>query len=140
MKYLQDYLTEKQSKLFEKYGVFFAFNNDQWDEAVDKTIDKKDYSHIMSGMYCPTKNAAEFIVEHALVVKAAVEEDIAENGLNLIIRRELSNHECYYTGDIDDAVDKLVPMYPVTVEDIWHVFKNKQYEVPLQRESETNRV
>jgi len=125
MKYLQDYLSEKQSALLKKYGVFFAFSEKQWNEGVNPELTKADYSAVMGG-YCPTKNAAEFIVEHAKVVQAAVAEDVAENGLQAIIIRELNNHECYCTGDIYDAVEAL-KLYNVPAEEVNKVFNNQKH-------------
>ena len=49
---------------------------------------------------------------------------IAENGLVAIIKRELSNYECYYTGEIEDAVDTLED-YGITYEQVLKVFKGE---------------
>ena len=40
--------------------------------------------------------------------------NFAENGKEGVIKRELSNHECYYTGDIsgcEEALDEIIKVY-----------------------------
>ena len=41
------------------------------------------------------------------IQSSAIKKDIDENGIDGIIRRELYNHECFYTGDISNAVSFL---------------------------------
>ena len=127
MKYLQDYINEAQTKLFDKYGVFFAFGEEQWDDQVNPELTKADYFHITAGMYCPKENTNDFLTDHAKVVAQGRHNDIAENGLNAIVRRELNNYECYYTGDIEDAVEALKG-YPVNKEDVLKIYRDKNYE------------
>ena len=127
MKYLQDYINEAQTELFDKYGVFFAFSDEQWDDQVNPKLNKADHCYLTAGMYCPKANVEDFLTDHAKVVAQGRHNDIAENGLQAIIRRELNNYECYYTGDAEDAIEALKG-YPVTTEDILKVFKNKNHE------------
>tara|TARA_A100001201_G_C3911597_1_gene147885 strand:- start:73 stop:270 length:198 start_codon:yes stop_codon:yes gene_type:complete len=54
-------------------------------------------------------------------MKYLIKEDLEENGKEAIIIRELENHECWYVGNIEDAVKKLKD-YPITEDDINHVF------------------
>jgi len=44
-----------------------------------------------------------------------IEQDIKENGIDKIIVRELYNYECFYTGEIEDAVDAL-EAYKIDIE------------------------
>lgn len=58
MKYLQDYIQEKQTKAFDTAGAFFAFSKSQFDEA------KKDgvkYCDMGGGMLCPVDNAKDLV-------------------------------------------------------------------------------
>ena len=52
----------------------------------------------------------------------AVKQDIEENGIEKIIKRELGNYECYYTGEIEDAVEALED-YGITHEQVSNVFR-----------------
>ena len=136
MKYLEDYINEAQTELFDKYGVFFAFSDEQWDDQVNPELTKADYYHITAGMYCPKENTDDFLTDHAKVVDQGRHTDIAENGLQAIIIRELNNYESYYTGDAEDAIEALKG-YPVTTEDILKVFKNKNHD-PAKEYERTN--
>lgn len=125
MKYLQDYINDGQTKAFDKAGAFFAFSNEQFDKAKKEGI---RYTNIYAGLVCPVDTAETLLLELAEVHKAGIEQDIAENGLENIIKRELSNHEAYYTGDISSTVEVLEP-YDLTREQIYKVFKNKNAKV-----------
>ncbi len=72
-------------------------------------------------MICPKENAKEFIDTLHSIHKGAIKKDIKENGKDAIIKRELYNHECFYTGDISDVVDKLKP-YGFTIEEIREIY------------------
>lgn len=124
MKYLQDYMTERQSAAFEKAGAFFAFGDTQFKE---KAIDGVKYVSLGAGLICDVNHAESLAKELDTIYKESIKQDIEENGLNAIIRRELSNHECYYTGDITDCIEKLED-YPVSPDDIRKVFNNQRYQ------------
>ena len=115
------YLETPQTKLFQKHGVFFAFGKEQFNE--QKQPDVKYYS-LVGGMLCPQDNFEAFTLEHIALIKKAISEDIAENTIEGIIERELSNHEAYYTGNIESTVDAL-DMYNITEEQVNKVFRNK---------------
>jgi len=123
MKYLQDYQEKAQTELFKKTGSFFAFSNKQFNEA------KKDgvkYVNLKAGLICPIENVEEVIRGIDSIYKGAIKKDLKENGKEAIIKRELYNHECFYTGDITDAFNVLKP-YGFTEEEIREVY---QAEMP----------
>lgn len=120
MKYLSDYTQEKQTALFNETGAFFAFSNQQFDEA------KKDgvkYCRITMGLICPVENTQKLIEGLESIQREGIAQDIKENDKTAIIRRELFNHECFYTNDITDCVDKLAE-YSFTRDDIQNVFNH----------------
>ncbi|MCK9370253.1 hypothetical protein M0R04_10135 [Candidatus Dojkabacteria bacterium] len=123
MKYLQDYMQEAQTKALEKAGAFFAFSNKQFDE---QKKDRIKYSNCGMGMICPSENVKTLLDELDRAYKNGIEKDIAENGYTNIVKRELNNHEAYYTQDITDTCNALGD-YPITKENIYKVFKNKEY-------------
>lgn len=125
MKYLQDYMNDRQTQAIDKAGAFFAFSTKQFDE--QKKPDIKYVSTPM-GMICPKDTLDTLIMELDMIYRESIEQDIAENGLNAIVRRELSNHEAYYTGDIESTSSALKD-YPVTADDILKVFRNKNYQI-----------
>jgi hypothetical protein len=104
MKYLSDYMNDKQTALFKETGAFFAFSKKQFCEQ------KKDgvvYNSLGAGMICPKDNAEKLMTGLETIAKDAIQEDIAENGIKAIIHRELGNHECQITMDITDAFEAL---------------------------------
>jgi hypothetical protein len=119
MKYLQDYMNKKQTKLFEETGTFFAFGNKQYKERAKKGV---KYVNMGNGMITEKPNVEKLINGLDLIYKEAIQEDIKENGKEAIILRELENHECFYVGNIEDAVRKLED-YPFTEDDIAHIYK-----------------
>ena len=58
-------------------------------------------------MYGLSKNADAIVEALENIRKTAIAQDIAENGIDAIIDRELANHEAQITGSIADTVDAL---------------------------------
>lgn len=114
MKYLSDYMNDKQSALFEETGSFFAFSQKQYHE---KRVEGVEYNTLGSGMICPKENVDKLVDGLKTIYDDAIEEDIAENGLKAIIHRELGNHEYQITGDISDTFDVL-ESYGISEQDI----------------------
>jgi DNA-binding transcriptional regulator YhcF (GntR family) len=120
MKYLSDYTQQPQTALFDELGAFFAFSNKQFDEAKKKGI---EYVSLGMGMIVPKNNAKKLVERLEEIQKEGIKQDIAENGKEAIIRRELFNHECFYTGDICDCVEKL-DEYGYSYDDIYQVYSH----------------
>lgn len=119
MKTLNSYTSDKISAAMEKHGAYFAFSKTQFEE---KQVEGVKYVSDGSGMVCPKENYNQLIEEMNEIYAEGVKQDIAENGLTAIIKRELANYECYYTGDIEDAVEALED-YGVTYEQVLTVFQ-----------------
>ena len=118
MKYLSEILEEQQTALFKECGVFFAFNKDQLDEGlakIDATVD--DVVNMGGGMVCLEKHAITFIEKHDELVKNAIQTDLKMHGKAGVIRRELFNHEAFYTYDIESTVDAL-DGYGITEQEV----------------------
>ena len=109
MKYLSDYMEQAQTEVFEKYGVFFAFSKEQFQEGVKKVgaNENNKVCDFGGGMYGLSKNAKAIVEALDNIRKDAIAQDIAENGIENIISRELGNHEAQITGSIADTVDAL---------------------------------
>lgn len=122
IKSLTDYLEEKTNVLFEKYNAFVAFSQDQISESEKQNI---KYVYRGGGIYHEAGKEQEFDLDYKIMIKEAIEQDLKENGKEVIIERELINYECYYVGDISDAVSRLKP-YDITHDEIKAVFKKNQ--------------
>lgn len=97
---------EKASAIMDKYGVFWAFSNQQFTENKTPLKDGDKYVSIGAGGYMPKSNLDSFLSELETVnneKKRLIKE--GRDTLKQAIRYELANHECYYTGDISDVVE-----------------------------------
>ena len=134
MKYLSDFMEDKQNLLFESEKVFFAFSNKQMEEGKTKIEihDNKLLCSLGAGMYCPKLNANNVVKQLDKIYKDSIKEDIKTYGIERIIKRELSNHECYYTGDITDCIETLKNYPNITDKLILKVYK-KNFEIINER-------
>jgi len=128
MKYLAEYTAGPTENAMATAGAFFAFGTEQFNE---KKIEGVEYHQMGMGMLCPVDTAAQLTVDLAKIHAQGIKDDVAENGLQAIIIRELNNYECYYTGDPEDAISAL-ELYPVTEDDILKVFKNKNHDPDMR--------
>lgn len=119
MKYLSHYMEEQQTKVFNDTGSFFAFSNEQFDKAKKEGV---SYVSLGSGLICPKEYAEEVFTKLDTIYVNAIAQDLAENGKDGVIERELANHEAYYTGDIEDTVYALED-YGITNAEILAVYK-----------------
>jgi hypothetical protein len=101
---------EKQitiDSLFETLGVFFAFSNQQFEESKTPLLDGDKYVRFASGSYIPKSNYSA-LEEGFSAADDLMREKIKANSLEEDeVLYELNNHECFYTGSIDDAMDVL---------------------------------
>lgn len=109
MKYstVRDQEQAKYSKLMTDCGVFWAFSNDQFKENKTALLPGEKYVSIGGGGYMPKHSADQFVKGMAAIekwAKAAV-KDATE-----VILYELRNYECFYTGDIADAMPRLTEL------------------------------
>ena len=118
MKYLNDYTKDATTKLFEDNGAFFAFSDKQLDEQKKEGV---VYVSMGAGFVCPKNNALALHQGLRDVMARGISADIAENGKEAIIERELSNHEAYYTGDLENTFYSLGG-YGFTIEDVRGVY------------------
>lgn len=118
IKYLSHYIEEKQTALFEKTETFFAFSGRQFEEAKKEGV---KYVSLGSGMICPEKNVEILINGLEKIHTEGIQQDLAENGKEAIIKRELYNYEAFYTYEIEQVVERLSD-YEITEEEVQAVF------------------
>ena len=123
MLYLSEIMENRQTELFNKKQVFFAFGNDQFKEGMEKHKIPKETKMVKmgAGMFCPSENAKDVINQMDNIYKESIKEDMKQ-GKDKVILRELSNHECFWTGDITDCVEKLSD-YPIKEDEIIKVYR-----------------
>ena len=120
MKYLSDYINDKQAAAFDELGAFFAFSDQQFNEAKKEGV---EYCSMGAGLICPVGNSKQLFNRLNEICKEGIAQDIADNGIKAIIRRELFNHECFYTEEIDACVEAL-DGYNVSYDDIYQEFNH----------------
>lgn len=126
MKTLQQIKQEResaQSKLFNDVRLFWAFGNKQFEEGLKKINlqESEKVIHIGMGGYLPKNNLDAFLNG---MKKLNEEYETAIKAHKLrpkLIAYELANHECYYTGDIQPALDALGSEY--TIEEVLPIYK-----------------
>ena len=107
-------LEQAQTEVFSKYGVFFAFSNEQYEK---NAVDGVKYISLGAGTICPQDKAEAFVDELCAVSKAAREKAVQEKGKKEIIWYELGNHETQITGDIMPAAAACEP-YGITTDEV----------------------
>lgn len=118
MKYLSHYVQEAQDKLFNETGAFFAFSKDQFDKQKKEGV---QYTALSAGMLCPVEHAEKLTTGLVNIAASGREQDMAENGKDRIIERELHNYECFYTNDISEAFIALME-YGITIDEVRAVY------------------
>lgn len=119
MKYLNDYMEDKQTALFKSTGAFFAFSNEQFLEEYKKGT---KYINCGAGLMCEKDHYKELAAGLKQISMDAIAEDIKDNGIDGIIIRELHNHEAFYTMDTYDTF-MTVKQYGISEVEVRKLFK-----------------
>lgn len=118
MSNLSKYTTQPMSDLYEKLGIFFAFSNEQYKQGA---VEGVKYA-TSSGMFVPKSNVDQYIEESENIRKNGLEQLKRDHTDEQIIIYELRNHESFYTGELDDALDVLSE-YGYSYDDVNAVYK-----------------
>jgi hypothetical protein len=97
---------KRLESLSDKVGLFWAFSNEQFTEGKKKNpVDEGEkYTSIGAGGFLPSKNVQKWVDGMKAVEKWAKD---AKKDAKEVILYELNNYECFYTGDIEDALPRL---------------------------------
>lgn len=102
--------SEKQVKynnLMDELKVFWAFNNQQFNEGIAKCelLEGEKVVSIGAGGYIPKKNVQSFIDGQKSIEKWF--KNATKTMKEEHILYELNNHECFYAGSIESAANVL---------------------------------
>jgi len=111
------------SELFKATGLFFAFSNKQFEENKTPLKEGEKYAVFGGGGYFPASNKQKMTDGLEEIEKWHRSEIDAAGLQDEEILYELHNHECFYTGDIEDVVELFEGRY--SRERIVGVFRNK---------------
>jgi len=104
-------LNNYTSKVMEKYGVFWAFSNEQFNKGIEKInlpLGEK-LTSIGSGGYLPSKNVDAFI-------KEMNEMPLYEGDRKDAIMYELNNHEYKISNDLEGTIDIVLEIMKANVD------------------------
>jgi hypothetical protein len=120
---------EKQTKfdtLLKDCKVFFAFSNEQFETNKTELKEGEKYISIGAGGYMP-KSYIQTYLDGSKDIEKWYKKSIKEGKQqDAEILYELNNHECFYTGSIDDIL-----YLPYTREQIMKVY-NENYHKYLE--------
>ncbi len=130
---IKDKRTKDMNELFTACGVFWAFSNEQFAEGRAKhpLQEGEKYLSIGSGGYLPKNNYPK--LEQGM---DEIEKTFKENIANFKMREkhilyELNNHECFYIGSIEGAIQALGEDYTAEeVTTVMNKYKAQKYARP----------
>lgn len=112
----------RYSTLFKECGVFWAFSNKQFEENKTPLKEGEKYVSIGAGGYMLKGNVQKLKDGQNDIYKWEKEAISQAKAKDAHIADELSNHECYYTGDITEALRVL----PYPKEDVLKIYNKKR--------------
>lgn len=130
---LQEIKAEKERKVSDiiaECGMFFAFSNEQFDENKTPLKEGEKYARLGAGAFIPKSKLDQYLGSMEGLNKW-YKDTVKSNKLrreNIIY--ELSNHEAWYSYDIEDTLNALGSDY--TEAEVMEVFRaeyNKQMEL-----------
>ena len=113
----------------DKHRVFFAFSDSQLAEGKEKINfqEGEKLVHIGHGGYMP-KSLVDGFIKGMEEANKWFKDQVKDNKQRTAhIKDVLSNHECYYTGDIEDALQYLGEDY--THEEVYKVYIEERQKV-----------
>lgn len=118
---------EQQKILFNNCGLFWAFSDEQFQANKTPLQDGEKYVSIGAGGYLPKSKIEMFQTGMKEISNWYKSETKKNKALKVdLIRYELSNHEAYYTGSIEDTLSALGSGF--TAKEVWAVY-NKEYSL-----------
>jgi len=109
--------------IMEQQKVFWAFSNEQLEKGKAQIgiTENSQLTSIGMGGFCPKVNADELFNLLALENKRyKTELKDAKEEKEQAIKYELSNHECWYTGNLEPVIDLFDGLY--TAKEIKEIY------------------
>ena len=111
---------KKVDQLLNDCTVFFAFSNEQFEKNKTPLAEGEKYVSIGAGGYMPKSKINLFADGMKEIEKWYKEQGKDAKKRRDHIAYELSNHEAWYTGEIEDTMDALGEGY--TRKEVWKVY------------------
>ena len=120
---------EKYNKEFNKTGVFWAFNNKQFEEnKTHKNVPDNEYLSIGAGGYIHKSNKEKLDNFYKVIAPKLKKEFTNSININDLIDYELANHECYYTYDYSEVIYLINYYFDMTINEAFEIVKKRFYD------------
>lgn len=127
---LKEELNERKNEELNKTGIFYAFSNAQFEEnKTHKNAQDNEFINVGFGAFIHKSNKQK-LDNYINNIKPQLEKEFT-NKINIddLIKYELINHECYYTGEWDEIIPIIASYYPTLkeneiIEKIQKVYKS----------------
>lgn len=116
----------KMSEILAENKVFFAFNDSQFNEGKEKNQITGKIIKLNYGGFAPVETAKKFTLECENLHNWFNNEIIKHNLIEDHILYELSNYECFYTGDYSEAF--FLPYDKELIKSTFYKFYNEYTE------------
>lgn len=131
---LKNEYDKRYNEELEKTGIFYAFSNEQFEEnKTHKDVPDSEYLSIGCGAYIHKSNKEKIDIFFNQTSKQLKKDFISKIDINDLIEYELSNHECFYTGEwleivpiIESYLDTDISQRNDIVEQIEAVYRSKR--------------
>ena len=103
---------DKTNKALTDTGIFYAFSEEQFNSNKPyKNSKDTEYLSVFGGAFIHKKDKDK-LDHYFKVVSPQLKQDLANKiDIKNLIEYELSNYECYYTGDYKEILDVIKPFY-----------------------------
>lgn len=123
---LKELRQQKTSAAITACGMFFAFSDKQWEENKTPLEEGDKYVSLGMGAYMP-KSQVEKWKQMTREIDDWFKAEISSPEMRTAhISYELSNHEAWYTGEIEDTLSALGEGY--TYDEVYAVFRAQYAE------------
>ena len=104
----------KINELLTKNGSFFAFTEQQYNDAALPGV---EYKRLYAGMLCPSNNVKTVMKSLDSLSDEKIQWELSNNSLKAIIWDSLANYECQISGNYSDAIEAL-KVYGITEDQL----------------------
>lgn len=102
----------KSNKALNDTNIFYAFSMEQFNNnKTYKDASDSEYLNVMSGAYIHKKDKDKLDKYFNEILPQLKKDLISKIKIQDLIEYELSNYECYYTGDYTDIFDVVKSYY-----------------------------
>ncbi len=107
MKHLQHYIDKARTRAIQRAKAFYSYTDEHFNKTKEPNV---QYSNLPDNLVCPEDTAPRLEANLAEITINAIGQDIEENGMEAIVRRELKKGREIALINLE--------LYPITREEI----------------------